>query len=187
MMVAPGRAPLSGLVEVDETTIACRSKDDPPGGGHGRSHQGKLLVVGAVEVRDGGPGRIRLQAAEDVSAASLHAFVARNLAAGATARTDGWAGYRGAPAVAHEPRVVGTMAAHLVLPWTHRVFSNLKTWALGVYHGLRRKHLQRYLDEYVFRFNRRRTRPAAFRTLLANALALGPATYNMLIAPDARG
>ena len=81
-----------------------------------------------------------------------------NLAAGATAKTDGWAGYPGAPDVNHEPHVVGPMAAHVVLPWTHRVFSNLKTWALGVYHGLRRKHLQAYLDEFVFRFNRRRTR-----------------------------
>ena len=76
------------------------------------------------------------------------------------------------------------MAAHLVLPWTHRVFSNLKTWALGVYHGPRRKHLQAYLDEFVFRFNRRRTRHAAFPSLLAIALTLYPATYNMLIAPE---
>jgi predicted RNA-binding Zn-ribbon protein involved in translation (DUF1610 family) len=186
-MVAPGRAPLEGLVEVDETAIPCRAKDEPPGGGQGRSHQGKLLVVGAVEVQGGGPGRIRLQAVEDVSAGSLHAFIAASVASGATAKTDGWSGYRGAAGVVHEPHVVGKMAAHLVLPWAHRVFSNLKTWALGVYHGLRRKHLQRYLDEYVFRFNRRRTRPAAFRTLLTNALALTPATYNMLIKPEARG
>ena len=73
------------------------------------------------------------------------------------------------------------MAGHLVLPWTHRVFSNLKTWALGVYHGLRRKHLQAYLDEFTFRFNRRRTRHAAFRSLLAIGLQLTPATYQMLI------
>src|SRR6266566_1209601 len=61
-MVAPGRTPLAGLVEVDETEIACRSKHDPVTGGGGRSHQGKMLVVGAVEVQDGGagPGRIRL-------------------------------------------------------------------------------------------------------------------------------
>ena len=57
------------------------------------------------------------------------------------------------------------MAAHLVLPWIHQVFSNLKGWARGVYHGLRAKHLQSYLDEFVFRFNRRRTRHAAFRSL----------------------
>jgi len=79
------------------------------------------------------------------------------------------------------------MAAHIVLPWVHRVFSNLKTWALGVYHGLRPQHLQAYLDEFVFRFNRRRTRHAAFRSILAISVAITPATYNMLIAPEARG
>ena len=77
------------------------------------------------------------------------------------------------------------MAAHVVLPWTHRVFANLKRWALGVYHGLRRKHLQSYLDEFTFRFNRRRTRHAAFRSLLHIAAAKMPTTYNMLIKPEA--
>src|SRR6202043_1372896 len=124
-------------------------------------HQGKMLVVGAVEVEDGGrrPGRLRLSQVADYSAASLHAFLAANLASGAIAKTDGWSGYPGATGVTHDPHVVGKMAAHIVLPWVHRIFSNLKVWALGVYHGLRRKHLQCYLDEFVFRFNRRRTRP----------------------------
>ena len=71
-----------------------------------------------------------------------------------------------------------------VLPWIHRVFSNLKTWALGVYHGLRRKHLQSYLDEFVFRFNRRRIRHAAFRSLLSIGLVTEPITYKMLIRPE---
>ena len=71
-----------------------------------------------------------------------------------------------------------------VLPRAHRVFANLKRWALGVYHGLRRKHLRSYLDEFVFRFNRRRTRHAAFRSLLDIAVALKSTTYNMLIAPE---
>lgn len=184
-LVAPDRQPLAGLVEVDETEIPCRAKDDPPTGAGGRSRQGKLLIAGAVEVRPGGPARIRLAAIEDFSASSLHAFLAAGLAPGATAKTDGWSGYPGAPGVDHEPHVIGPMAAHVVLPWVHRVFANLKTWALGVYHGLRRPHLQAYLDEFVFRFNRRRTRHAAFRTLLGISLALKPATYNMLIAPEA--
>lgn len=186
-MVAPERSPLAGLVEVDEASIACRTKDDPPAGGGGRSHQGKLLIAGAVEVGDGGPGRIRLAQIADFSARSLHAFLAANLAPGATARTDGWASYPGAPDLTHDPRVVGAMAAHIVLPWVHRVFSNLKTWALGVYHGLRPQHLQAYLDEFVFRFNRRRTRHAAFRSILAIGVAVTPATYKMLIAPEAQG
>ena len=156
-------------------------KDDPIRGGGGRSSQSKMLVAGAVEVADGAPGRIRLATIQDFSAASLHGFVAANLARGATIKTDGWAAHPGAPNVAHDPHVVGNMAAHIVLPWIHRVFSNLKTWALGVYHGLRRKHLRSYLDEFVFRFNRRRTRNAAFRSLLSIGLITKPITYEMLI------
>ena len=79
------------------------------------------------------------------------------------------------------------MAAHVVLPWTHRVFANLKRWALGVYHGLRRNHLQSYLDEFVFRFNRRRTRHAAFRSLLGIGTRIKPITYKMLISPEEAG
>jgi transposase-like protein len=186
--VASGRSPLAGLVEVDETEIVCRGRNDPVTGGGGRSHQSKMLVVGAVEVLDGGagPGRIRLQEVPDYSAQSLHAFLKTNLAPGATAKTDGWSGYLGAPGVNHDPHVVGKMTAHIVLPWTHRIFSNLKVWALGVYHGLRRKHLQTYLDEFVFRFNRRRTRHAAFRSLLGIAAAHPPVSYKMLILPEAK-
>ena len=183
-MVAPARALLAGIAEIDETEIPLRAKDDPIRGGGGRSSQSKMLVAGAVEVADGAPGRIRLATIQDFSAASLHGFVAANLAQGATIKTDGWAAYPGAPNVAHDPHVVGNMAAHIVLPWIHRVFSNLKTWALGVYHGLRRKHLQSYLDEFVFRFNRRRTRNAAFRSLLSIGLITKPITYEMLIRPE---
>ena len=117
-MVAPDRSMLAGLVEVDETEIVCRSKNDPLTGGGGRSHQGKILVAGAVEVEDGGagPGRIRLAQVPDYSAASLHAFLKTNLAPGATAKTDGWSGYPGAPGVNHDPHVVGNMAAHIDPP-----------------------------------------------------------------------
>ena len=74
------------------------------------------------------------------------------LRTGSVVHTDGWRGYPGAHGVTHEPHVIGPIAAHVVLPWTHRVCANLKRWALGVYHGLRRKHLQSYLDEFTFRF-----------------------------------
>lgn len=185
-MVAPGRDPLGGLVEVDETNLPCRSRNEPLGGGGGRSHQGKILIAGAVEVQEKGPGRIRLSVIEDFSADSLHGFLRAAVAPGATAKTDGWSGYPGAPGVSHDPHVVGPMAAHVVLPWVHRVFSNLKTWALGVYHGLRRKNIQTYLDEFVFRFNRRRTRHAAFRTLLGIGAITQPVTYKMLISPETR-
>lgn len=183
-LVAPDRQPLAGLVEVDETEIPCRAKDDPPTGAGGRSGQGKLLIAGAVEVRPGGPGRIRLAAIEDFSASSLHAFLAAGLAPRATAKTDGWSGYPGAPGVQHEPHVIGPMAAHVVLPWVHRVFANLKTWALGVYHGLRRRHLQAYLDEFVFRFNRRTAKNLShrFARVIQQAVRTRPLTYQAIVA-----
>ena len=190
-MVAPERTPLAGLVEIDESAIRHRTAQDPPAGGQGRSHDGKLLIAGAVEILGAGalavPGRIRLAAIDDFSAASLHRFMAANMVPGSTAKTDGWPAYPGAPEVSHQPHVIGATAAHLVLPWIHRVFSNLKTWALGVYHGLRAKHLQAYLDEFVFRFNRRRTRHAAFRSLLVIASTAQPLTYKMLITPEPKG
>jgi len=186
-MVAPKRNPLTGIVEVDETTIPYRTREDAVVGGSGRSAEGKMLIAGAVEVVGNAPGRVRLAAIADFSAASLHAFVKANVAAGATAKTDGWSGYAGVPDVDHDPHTIGPMAAHTVLPWVHRIFANLKRWALGVYHGLRRQHLQAYLDEFVFRFNRRRARHAAFRSLLGIGTTLGPLTYTMLIKPEPQG
>jgi hypothetical protein len=186
-VVDPDRNPLAGLVEVDETTIPFRTKQDPVAGGGGRSQAGKMPVIAAVEIVGDGPGRVRLAPIADYSAESIRGFAATNVAAGAKLKTDGWAGYPGTPGVDHDPHVIGTMAAHLVLPWTHRVFANLKRWALGVYHGLRRNHLQSYLDEFVFRFNRRRTRHAAFRSLLGIGARTKPVTYKMLIMPEPTG
>jgi hypothetical protein len=143
---------------------------------------------GAVEAQDGGagPGRVRLAEVSDYSANSLHPFVAQNLAAGATAKTDGWSADPGAPGVSHDPHVIGKMAAHIVPPWVRRIFSNLKVWGLGVDHGLPRQHRQSYLDEFVFRFNRRRARHAAFRSLLGIAAGHPPVTSQMLISPEAK-
>lgn len=176
-MVDPGRGLLEGVVEIDETEIPLRRKDDPPAGGRGRSPQGKMFVAAAVELSpDGHPRRIRLAPIADFSAATLRPFVAAVAAPGARVVTDGWSGYAGLADHAHEPKVVGTMAAHVVLRWTHRVFSNLKRWGLGTFHGLRRQHLKRHLDEFVFRWNRRRHTAAAFDTLLGLGARLAPAT-----------
>ena len=109
-MGAPRRMPLAGLVEVDESLIASPSKDNPPSGGGRRSRQGKLLVADAVEVGEGGSDRIRLAQLEDFSADSLHAFLGVNLATGAIARTDGWAGYPDESGVIHDPHIGGNMA-----------------------------------------------------------------------------
>jgi ISXO2 transposase-like protein/transposase-like zinc ribbon protein len=180
-MVDPGREPLAGLVEVDESSIPFRGKDAPAERRPGRSHEGRLLIAGAVEIRGKGPGRVRLAVIGDYSADTLGGFVAGNVASGSTVVSDGWSGYARLKDVKHDPRVVGATPAHLVLPWTHRVFANAKRWAMGVYHGLRPGHLQAYLDEFVFRFNRRRTPHAAFGRLLGLSLNLEPATYKMLV------
>src|SRR4051812_19343783 len=131
-MVDPGREPLAGLVEVDETSLPFRAKDEPAR--PGRSHDGKLPVAGAVEIRGEGPGRARLVVIEDYSAAPLGGFVAGNVASGSTVVSDGWSGYARLKDVKHEPTVIGNTPAHLILPWVHRVFANAKRWGLGVYH-----------------------------------------------------
>ena len=114
-MLAPGRHPLAGLVEVDESSLPLRSKDDPPAGGQGRSHDGKMLIVGAIEVNDGKPGRLRLAALDDYTGASLRAFIKQAIAPGSTAKTDGLSSYAGLAEVGHDPHVVGAMAAHIII------------------------------------------------------------------------
>ena len=102
-MVASGRAPLAGLVEVDENEIPLRTKTDQICSGGGRSPQGKMFVAGAVEVENDAPGGLGLAAIKDFSAASLHGFVADNVDPGATIKTDGWPSYARAPDVGTSP------------------------------------------------------------------------------------
>jgi hypothetical protein len=189
-MVDPDREPLEGVVEVDQAEIPFRADDtffDP-----GKS--GKILIAGAVEVIDRGTnqakprrkktryldtrsGRIRLAMIADNSAASIEAFVRANVKRGTTLLTDGHASYPGLTDYRHDPRTVGKMAGHVVLPWIHRVFSLVKRWGLGTYHGLRRKHVDTYLNEFVFRYNRRFYRHVSFETVLGLAAHHEPASY----------
>lgn len=76
------------------------------------------------------------------------------------------------------------MAANIVLPWSHRAFALMKRWALGTYHGLRRKHVDTYLDEFVFRYNRRFYRHASFETMLGLAADHAPATYRDIVGRE---
>ena len=195
-MVDPDRDLLEGVVEVDQTEIPFRAGDASfePGSA------GKILVVGAVEVIDRGAGRpkprrkgakyldtrsgrLRLAVIADNSAKSIEAFVRANVKPGTTLITDGHAAYPGLSGdYRHDPRVVGNMAANVVLPWSHRAFSLLKRWALGTYHGLRRKHVDAYLDEFVFRYNRRFHRHVSFETVLGLAAHRTPETYRDIIS-----
>ena len=155
-----------------------------------RRDSSKFIVAAAVEVRGRGSGRVRPAVAEDLSATSLAAFVAASVAPGGVVPTDGWQGY--APlrhAYDHRPSTVGgdpRNAAEL-LPRVHRTFSNLKTWLKGTHHGVGAKHLPHYLDEFVFRFNRRRTPMAAFQSLLGLSMRHPPTTYQMLYAAEPTG
>ena len=191
-MVRPGREPLAGRVEADETCVG-----GPRPGKRGRGAAGKTLVAGAVEAGRGEArgrrlGRLRLAVLPDASAASLDAFLAANVAKPATVATDGWRGYLGLPAKGydHEPINLGATwgDAALRLPGIHLVFGLAKRWLLGTHHGaVSEKHLPAYLEEYVFRFNRRTATLVShgFARLIEQAVKTRPTTYREIIATPA--
>ena len=190
-MVDPNRDPLEGVVEVDQTEMPFRADDDP----YTLLKTGKIIIIGAVEVIDRATGkaqrpkalgqkyldtlsgRIRLAAIASNHATHIHSFIKANIAPGATLITDGHASYSGLPDYRHDPRVVGSMAAHIPLKWIHRVFALLKRWSPGTYHGLRRQHIDAYLNEFVFRYNRRFHRHVSFETVLGLAVHRSPLSY----------
>ena len=176
-MVAPERTPLRGEVEVDEGFVGGVDSRRRAG----RDPVGKQLVVVAVEVRGAGSGRLRLAAAPDASKRTLGPWIAANVEPGAIVHTDGWGGYRGLPDLGFDHRPIPqrwrTEERQVILPRAHRALSNLKTWLQGTHRGASAKHLQVYLDEFVFRHNRRRTPMAAFQTLLGLGAAHEPITY----------
>lgn len=182
-MVRPERDRISGTVEVDETYVG--GVEEGLRGGRQRNST-KSIVVAAVELRGRGIGRIRLGVVKDVSAASLGRFVNEAVESGSTLLTDGWQGY--APlrkAYDHQPTTQGDPKnAAKLFPRVHRTFSNLKTWLAGTHHGVSSKHLPHYVNEFVFRFNRRRTPMAAFQSLLGLTSQHTPTTYKMLYSGE---
>lgn len=204
-MVRPERDGIGGEhpVEVDEGWVGGRTR------GEGRGVHHKATVVGAVEVRqrkdaehraakyrqkhEGGvplkqlvyAGRLRLRVVGSRGADDLTTFVTENIATGATVRTDGWTGYETLPALGyvHDPLILAgdPEKAEGHLPMIHLVFSNLKTWILGTHHGaIGHQHLQAYLNEYVFRFNRRFYPMTAFNSVLGLAAHATSPTYEEL-------
>ncbi len=184
-MFRPERERLGGKVEVDETYIG-----NQEGLRGGRELGDRALVVGAVEVRGRASGRIRLQVVPDASGPALTGFVKANVEPGTTVISDGWQGYAPLSGMGyrHRPKTQGRPErAVVILPRVHRVFGNLKTWLRGTHHGVENKHLQAYLDEFTFRFNRRRTPMAAFQSLLGLTGVHGPTTRKMLYASESSG
>jgi transposase-like protein len=187
-MIRPGRDPLKGHVEVDETLVGA-AKSGPPG----RGALGKSLVVGAIETGTGkgnGPtlGRLRLQAIDDAGAPSLEHFLATSTTRPIAVTTDGWRGYSRLKARGYTHKAIrlslNTGNASQYLPAIHLVFGLAKRWLLGTHHGaVRAKHLQRYLNEFAFRFNRRTATKLShgFARLVQYALQTPPITYSQIV------
>jgi transposase-like protein len=178
-MVAPERERLKGEVEIDEFFLG--GYEDGLQGG--RKPGKKALCGVAIEVRGRGSGRLRLQMLADGSAPSLLAFAQATTAAGAIVHTDGWQPYRvlAKHGYDHRRRPKRTVApGEQLLPRAHRAISNLKAWMHGTHRGVSDEHLPVYLDEFVFRHNRRNTPLAAFQTLLGLGARHAPTTYNQI-------
>ena len=186
-MVRPERERLSGAVEVDETYVG-----GSEAGVHGRHTEKKAIVAIAVEVHEPrGFGRVRLRRVPDASAASLLPFVREAVAPGTQVRTDGWSGYSGlaAQGYVHSKTLLSSSGdpAHVSMPAVHRVASLLKRWLLGTHQGaVGLEQLDRYLDEYTFRFNRRssRSRGLLFYRLLEQAVVTDPAPYRSIVGGE---
>jgi transposase-like protein len=183
-MVRPGRERLAGHVEVDEAYVGgVESKV------HGRETATKSIVAIAVEIENPrGFGRIRLQQVPDVCAESLLPFIDGAVEPGATVHTDGWQAYWTLPdrGYEHERTVMRKQSdpAHVVMPGVHRVASLLQRWLLGTHQGaVSAEHLDAYLNEFTFRFNRRssRRRGLLFYRLLEQAVVADPITYRDLV------
>ncbi|MCL0076275.1 IS1595 family transposase, partial [Dehalococcoidia bacterium] len=180
-MVTPGRDRLAGIIEVDESYIGGKKP-----GKRGRGAAGKALVVIAAEVKGPRIGRIRLRHVPDAAAASLEEAVQEAAEQGSVIRTDGWSGYSQLNCLGYAHEIVREDAAvgENLLPSCHRVASLLKRWLIGTHQGaVSHEHLDYYLDEFAFRFNRRTSnhRGKLFFRLLQNAVAVDLVTFRQLV------
>lgn len=182
-MVRHGREQLTGEVEVDETYVGGVGTKVP-----GRGAKRKTIVAIAAEVRGRGPGRIRMAKIPDLSALSLRRFVGDNVQSGAELRTDAWPGYNGIEVMGFKHIVINVSnsgdPAHVVMPRVHRVASLFDRWWLGIHQGaIRPQHLDYYLDEFTFRFNRRtsKARGLLFYRLMEQAINCSPVPRKMII------
>lgn len=175
-MVRPGRDRLRGTVEVDEAYWGSREE-----GAVGRLTKDKALIFIAVEEDGKGIGRIRLCKIAEPSRAVLHGAIADTIEPGSTVRTDGLHAYLDLKGYTHERHVQTKQPeGEYVLPRAHLVISLFKRWLLGTHQGAtRHPHLDDYLNEFTFRFNRRtsRSRGKLFYRLVQQAVQGKPATY----------
>ena len=184
-MVNPNRVKLSGTVEVDETYIGGEEND----GKRGRGTENKTLVVVGVELleRKNQLGRVRMKVVPDASKKSLQDFIKENVELGSTVVTDGWTSYASIDKNGYRhvvPKKFEVADEKNLMPHVHMIASLLKRWLLGTHQGgVQDTHLQAYLDEYVFRFNRRKSasRGLLFYRLLESAMLVSPITQDDLL------
>lgn len=162
-MVNPEREQIGSTVEVDETYVG----GPTTGGKRGRGTQKAIVIVAIERKRNGHAGRIRLRKIPNVSEKSVMGFIQDVVRPGSTVITDGLTSYRNLSSYGYKHRAIpGVHQDEAALPLAHIAISNMKTWLKGTFHGVSKKHLQAYLNEYVFRFNRRFRPMAGFRTVL---------------------
>ena len=182
-MVRPGRERLQGVVEVDETYWG-----DNEAGVVGRQTEDKALIAVAVEIQGVDMGRIRLARLPDLDKSTLHRFIAHAVEPGSTVRTDGLPAYLGMEGYIHDRQIQKhqPQGEHL-LPRVHRVVSLLKRWLLGTHQGaIAHEHLDDYLAEFTFRFNRRLSvsRGKLFYRLAQQAVQVAPQPYAVVTNPQ---
>ncbi|WP_418148195.1 IS1595 family transposase [Variovorax paradoxus] len=191
-MVRPERERLSGIVEVDETYLAISDREQPVARGRGKGRKSQThqtLVVIAVELHEPkGFGRLRLERIQNDSTEQVIPFVLANIEPGSQVRTDGSAAYRDLADLGYvHQRTVhlgSDVPAHVSMVGVHRVAALVKRWVLGTHQGaVQPAHLDAYLDEFVFRFNRRasRSRGLLFYRLLEQAVVTDPLTYRGVV------
>ena len=176
-MVRAERKPLGGTVEVDETLVGGVKK----GAKRGRGTDKEVIGVAVEILEPRGFGRLRLRQIPDASGEHLVSFVCDVVSPGSLVHTDGWRGYNALRRCGYEHTVTNISdsndPAHVTMPGVHRVASLLKRWILGTHQGsIMPEHLQAYLEEFTFRFNRRtsKSRGLVFRRLLEQTVATGP-------------
>lgn len=185
-MVRPGRELLRGRIEVDETFLAIRDKAETTPLKGKKNKTTKTLIIIAVEILEPkGFGRIRLRQIPADSALHVVPFVQDVIQPGSTVHTDGSAAYRALDKLGypHQRTVVvgSTIPGHVSMPGVHRVAALVQRWLLGTHHGaVKPEQLDHYLDEFVFRFNRRTSlfRGLLFYRLLEQAVVTDPVTYS---------
>lgn len=182
LMVLNGRTKLEGIVEVDEVLLGGKKS-----GKRGRGAEGKSLVAVAVEVEGRKTGRVRLAKIPDASSKSLISFIENNVEKSSIIITDEWPSYNSlaSKGYVHErQKATSTDEDKEVLPNVHLIASLLKRWLLGTHQSyLNKNKLGYYLDEYVFRYNRRtsNSRGLLFLRLIEQAMNTAPITYKEII------